>query len=95
MRPRVAGRNAVNAAIVEFFAEQAEGVVLSLSIVWWNLCNDRGMLDKSRETIARRMRKLPEFGLLERVDEDRAYYRMTQKGADHLAGEIEAEELER
>lgn len=85
--------NAVDDAILEFYAEQAKDVVLSPSIVWWNLCEERKVVDKSRETIARRMRKLPEFGLLVRVDENRAYYRMTEKGDEYLAGDLDAEDL--
>lgn len=94
MRPRVSGMNALDDAILEFFDEQTDDIVMSPSIVWWNLSKSRKITDKSRETVARRMRKLPEFGLLERVDDDRAYYRITDKGRAYLSGDLEANDLE-
>lgn len=93
MRPRVAGMNEIDDAILEFFEEQAEGVVLSPSLVWWNLAEERTVIDKSRETVARRMRNLPARGLLKKVDTDRAYYRLTEKGRAYLAGDLDADDL--
>lgn len=41
MCPRDAGLNAVDDTILEFFAEPAEGDILSPLIVWWNLSKKR------------------------------------------------------
>ncbi|ELY80191.1 hypothetical protein C486_09305 [Natrinema gari JCM 14663] len=37
---------------------------------------------------------LVDHGLLERVDEDRGYYRITERGRQYLEGELDAEDLE-
>jgi predicted transcriptional regulator len=46
----------------------------------------------TREHVARRCKALAEHGLLERHDETPAY-RITEKGRDYLAGDVEAEDL--
>lgn len=93
MRPRVAGMNEVDDLILEFFEAQEPDLVLSPTIVWYNLSNTKSALDKSKETVRRRMSNLPERGLLERVEEDRAYYRLTDKGRAYLAGDLDADDL--
>lgn len=93
MRPRVEGMNAVDDAILEFYQEQEGSIVLPPKIVWYNLHEVRKVIDKTAETVRRRMKKLARRGLLERVEEDRAYYRLTQKGRDYLTGDIEAGDL--
>ncbi|MDG5778938.1 transcriptional regulator [Haloarculaceae archaeon H-GB2-1] len=85
--------NEVDDAILEFFAEQGDDVVLPPTVVWYNLKEVEYALDKSRETVARRMRQLPKRGLLEKVDEDRAYYRLTEKGRSYLAGDIDPDKI--
>ncbi|MDG5778256.1 transcriptional regulator [Haloarculaceae archaeon H-GB1-1] len=85
--------NEVDDAILEFFAEQGGEIVLPPTVVWYNLTEVEKALDKSTETVARRMRNLPKRGLLEKVDEDRAYYTLTDKGRAYLAGELNPEDL--
>ncbi|WP_348606961.1 RQC domain-containing protein [Halobaculum rarum] len=85
--------NEVDDAILEFFAAQDQGLALPPAPVWYNLTQTYGVLDKSKETVARRMRKLPERGLLEKIDEKRGYYKITEKGRAYLAGEITSSDL--
>jgi hypothetical protein len=93
MRPRVAGMNEVDDSILEFFASQDESLVLSPALVWYNLHDQLNLIDKSHETVARRMRKLSKRGLLEKVDDGKGYYSLTQKGRDYLVGDVEADDL--
>lgn len=93
MRPRVPGMNEVDDAVLEFFEEQSESIALPPTAVWFNLVEVLGVLDKSKETVARRMRRLPDRGLLEKVDGGRGYYRITDKGRAYLAGDLDAEDL--
>ena len=87
--------NEVDDAILEFLAQQGDELTIPPTVVWYNLVEVHGMLSKSQETVARRMRKLPELGLLEKADETRGYYRITEKGQAYLAGELDAEDLEK
>jgi DNA-binding PadR family transcriptional regulator len=41
------------------------------------------------------MGKLAEMGLLERVDEDRGYYKITDKGLAYLAEDLERDDIAR
>ena len=96
MRPRVPWMNETDDAILEFFEElESSGfrIWLAPTPVWINLTQNLGVLDKSRDTISRRMGKLAEMGLLERTDDKRGYYCITEKGLAYLAGELEAEDL--
>lgn len=94
MRPRVAGMNEVDDAVLEYFEAQEEGAGLPPTVVWWNLAERLDVIDKSRDTVARRMRdNLTDRGLLSIADEKRGYYQITQKGRDYLAGEIDADDL--
>lgn len=96
MRPRVPWMNETDDAILEFF-EELESTGLNVwfapTPVWINLTQNLGVLEKSRDTISRRMGKLAEMGLLERVDDRRGYYCITDKGMAYLAGELDAEDL--
>jgi len=49
-------------------------------------------LEYTRNWVSRRVSKLVEAELLERVDG--AYYRITDQGQDYLSGDIDAEKLE-
>lgn len=96
MRPRVPWMNETDGAILEFFAElESAGfrIWLSPTPVWINATQNLDVLDKSRDTISRRMVKLAEMGLLERTDEKRGYYRITDKGVAYLNGELDADDL--
>jgi DNA-binding transcriptional ArsR family regulator len=88
--------NETDDAILEFYAEFEETGFrpwFAPTPVWLNLTKNLGALDKSRDTISRRMGELAEMGLLERVDEKRGYYRLTDHGVAYLEGEVEAEDL--
>lgn len=93
MRPRVEGMNEVDDAVLEFFEAQDEGVALPPTVVWYNLHDLLEVIDKSRDTVARRMRKLTERGLLVKASEERGYYQITDKGKEYLTGEIDPETL--
>lgn len=96
MRPRVPWMNETDDAILEFFEELASAefrVCLAPTPVWLNLTQELEVLEKSRDTVSRRMGKLAEMGLLERVDEKRGYYRITDMGLAYVAGELDADNL--
>ena len=96
MRPRVPWMNETDDAILEFFAElEATGMRLWLAPtpVWLNLTANLTALDKSRDTVSRRMKKLDEMELLRRVDDSRGYYQITDHGLRYVAGELDAAEL--
>lgn len=96
MRPRVPWMNESDDAILEFYRdlESAEfRIELPPTPVWLNLTQNIGMLDKSRDTISRRMNKLEEIGLLECTDEKRRYYKITDKGIAYLEGKLDCDDL--
>lgn len=93
MRPRVEGMNEVDDAVLEFFEAQDQGVALPPTVVWYNLHDLLEVIDKSRDTVARRMRQLTDRGLLSKVSEERGYYQITQKGRDYLTGDLDADNL--
>jgi hypothetical protein len=97
MRPRVPWMNETDDAILEFF-EELEGctefrITLPPTAVWYNLVEVSSLLDKAPNTVSRRMGRLDDIGLLELVDEDRAYYRFTDKGQEYLDGNLDADDL--
>lgn len=88
--------NETDDAILEFFAElEAAGfrIWLAPTPVWLNLTENLNALDKSRDTVSRRMSKLAEMELLLRVDDTRGYYRITEHGLRYVAGELDAADL--
>lgn len=96
MRPRVPWMNETDDAILEYFeALESAGfrTWLAPTPVWLNLTENLEVLDKSRDTISRRMGLLADMGLLERVDDKRGYYRITNEGLAYLAGEMDATDL--
>ncbi len=63
--------------------------------VWYAVCVDLETVDRSADTFSDRMGKLAdEYGLLERADDKRGYYRLTDKGLAYLHGELEMDDLE-
>jgi len=98
MRPRVPWMNEVDDSILEFFEdlEVKKGIRVPLppTAVWYNLVEELGVVDRSADTVSRRMNTLAEKGLLEKVDENRGYYRITDMGLDYLHGDLDAAELE-
>ncbi|QZA89546.1 helix-turn-helix domain-containing protein [Salinarchaeum sp. IM2453] len=96
MRPRVPWMNETDDAILEFYQELEQAgfrIALPPTAVWVNITQELGMLDKARNTVSRRMKKLNEMGLLEITDEKRRYYRITDKGIAYLEGELEYDDL--
>lgn len=85
MRPRVSWMTGADDTILEFFYEH--DLALPPAAVSFNI-------DFSATHVRNRMRKLAEEGLMERVDETKGYYRITEKGRKYLAGELDASELE-
>jgi len=50
--------------------------------------------DYARTTVREHVIELRNHGLVEYHDEERAIYRLTQKGRSYLAGELDADEIE-
>jgi predicted transcriptional regulator len=63
----------------------SSGLVLSPSIIAYNL-------DRSREGVAKRIRKLERHGLIHR--ETRGKYRITEEGTAYLNGELDVSSLD-
>ena len=93
MRPRVSGMNEVDDAVLELFDRQDNGLWLSPAVVHWHVTEVYEATDKSKETVARRMRKLVKRDLLSRVDQ-KGYYKITDKGRAYLQGDLEAQDLQ-
>ena len=86
-------------AILEFLDKlgdvDGERVVAPPRFVHENLVEQMKVVQKSETTISRRMKKLADNDLLEKMEDSRgSYYRMTQLGEDYLAGNVDADELE-
>jgi DNA-binding PadR family transcriptional regulator len=45
--------------------------------------------------VKRRLPALEENGLIEKVDEKRGYYKITERGRGYLSGDLDAGELEK
>lgn len=60
-------------------------MILSPSVIAKNV-------DRNRETIARHLRVLTDYGLVECIE--RGYYRITDDGWTYLDGELDADTLE-
>ena len=86
MRPLVSWMTKSDPAILEFFEET--GIAMPPAVVSYNI---QGV---SHPTVKRRLPVLVEHGLLKKVEEDRGYYRITNRGCAYLNGELEANELE-
>ncbi|MWV39729.1 transcriptional regulator [Natrialba sp. INN-245] len=97
MRARVSWMNEADDAVLEYLqeleTEAGHRIALPPTTVWFNLVEELGVLDRSQNTISRRMNVLSEADLLEKTDEKRGYYRITDRGIAYLAGELEAKEL--
>lgn len=87
--------NEADDAILELLSRATvDGHALALppSVVAVNL-QAIGALDRAPNTIARRMSKLNEAGLIKRVDDRRGYYRITDRGKQYLAEQLTADEI--
>lgn len=60
------------------------GLILSPRILSVNI-------DYSRHYVSRRLKKLQESGLVERIDD--GLYKITEKGSDYLTGDLNADDL--
>ncbi|QCW02596.1 transcriptional regulator [Natrinema pallidum] len=98
MRARVSWMNEVDDAILEYLreleTEAGHRISLPPTAVWYNLVEELEVLDRSQNTVSRRMNILDQASLLEKTDEDRGYYRITSKGIAYLDGELDASDLE-
>jgi predicted transcriptional regulator len=86
MRPRVSWMTRADDTILEFFEET--GIEAPPAVVEHNI-------DFSITHVRRRMRELESEGLLEKVDEEKGYYAITVRGRAYLAGDLDADELEK
>ena len=77
--------------ILELLAES--GVALNKKGLQVNFELDGEKISYS--TIKRRLPMLEEGGLIEQVRQKGSYYRITEKGREYLAGDLEASDLER
>jgi len=74
-------------AILEIFEEA--GIAIPPAVAEYNL------VGISKSTAKKDVfRCLVGHGLLEKVDEDRGYYRITDRGRAYLEGELDADDLE-
>jgi CTP-dependent riboflavin kinase len=91
--------NEADDAILEYFQEletdTGHRIALPPTAVWYNLVEELGMLDRSQNTISRRMNVLSDTDLLAKTDEKRGYYRITDRGLAYLSGELTASDLDR
>ncbi|WP_255168506.1 helix-turn-helix domain-containing protein [Natrononativus amylolyticus] len=82
-RPRVSWMTQGDDRILETLA--SSGLILSPAVIAINIGYTRNYVNK-------RVRKLSEAGLLERVEE--GYYEITDDGRAYLEGKLEAADLE-
>lgn len=85
MRPRVEWMTRADDFILELLQEA--GISANPSTIAFNI-------DYDRRYVSQRCRELAENGLLKRVDEDKAMYRITELGERYLAGEVDITEIE-
>ena len=98
MRPRVPHMNELDDSILEFLAEMGSPggvrVAMAPTPMWVNIAVIRGMTTKKQNTFSNRMNQLSTIGLLEKIDEQRGYYKITDKGLAYLDGDLDAEDLQ-
>lgn len=86
MRPLVSWMTKSDPVVLEFFEEQ--DIAMPPAVVSFNIEG------ASYATVKRRLPVLAENGLLEKVDETKGYYRITDRGRAYLAGDLDASDLE-
>ncbi|MBC9986038.1 phage repressor protein [Haloferax sp. Atlit-47N] len=89
MRPRVSWMTGNDDTILEYFQEH--DVALPPKGLEINL--EREGFSVSYSTIHRRLKKLEQTGLVDRVRQREAYYAITDKGRAYLSGDLDASEL--
>lgn len=94
MRPRVWWMNELDESILEFLSEinADDQVSLPPTPVWYNIAEERDLTDKETNTFSRRMNNLAAAGLLEKVDENRGYYTITDIGERFLTNDLTDQE---
>lgn len=65
------------------------GIAVTPAVVRFNLAREM-IAPPHRSTVNRRLDILSTYGFVERVD-DPGYYEITEKGEQHIAGELSAE----
>jgi DNA-binding PadR family transcriptional regulator len=91
MKPRPSWASKYDEPILEFLADS--DAALPPAVVQFNL-EWKDIVSPAYSTVKRRMRKLAEEELLEKVNPDAGYYAITEKGRAYLQGELDASELE-
>ncbi len=86
MRPLVSWMTKSDPAILELFEES--GLTMPPAVVSYNLDG------VSHVTVKRRLRELEKRDLLEKAQDKRGYYRITDRGLAYLSGEVDADDLE-
>lgn len=87
-RPRVSWMTAADDRILEFLLNEGnQPIIATPAVVEMNV-------DYQRTHVNNRLSKLREAGLVEYHDQDRAAYKITDRGRAYLKGEIDAEKLE-
>lgn len=98
MRSWVPGMDELDYTILEYFealgTPGGKPVAKGPTAVWVNLKEIRGATDKQRNTVTRHMQSLANADLLEKYDEDRGYYILTDLGGRCARGELTDEERE-
>lgn len=86
MRPRISWMTRGDDYILQFFVEA--NIAASPNVIGYNI-------DYSRQYVARRCSTLTTGGLLERVDEEKAMYRITDLGRKYIRDDLSEDEIER
>lgn len=86
MRPLVSWMTKSDPTILELFEES--GLTMPPAVVSYNLDG------VSHVTVKRRLRELEKRDLLEKSQDKRGYYRITDRGRAYLSGDVDADELE-
>lgn len=85
MRPRVSWMTKADDAILELLREA--GIAANPATIAFNI-------DYDNRYVSQRCRKLEEHGLVERVHETKAMYRISGLGREYLSGKLLSEDLE-
>jgi len=86
MRPLVSWMTKSDPAILELFEES--GLAMPPAVVSYNISG------VSHPTVKRRLPVLEKHCLLEKVEDKRGYYRITDRGRAYLSGNLDTEDLE-
>ena len=85
MRPRVSWMTRADDAILELLSEA--GIAANPSTIAFNI-------DYDRRYVSQRCRMLAKHGLVDRVHEQKAMYRVTSLGERYLLGDLAASDIE-